>query len=212
MDELIRQPRARDWALPLMAGAVLYVWASSRTEPTTFTFILTAVSAVFGLWSLGNGIHHVVVIVGDQLRESRELAYKNSQNYKLELLGRMNSEQIKAVRAGRFMIDVVPTDNGPVELIRGTNVTCYAAWYILTHSRDRFIYPINNFKTETYHLDVIGDHSTDDYTQAREFHSWLYQSGLAEWGRGNTSMSWCEGWNPQKVMDGFGWDESTYAD
>jgi len=209
MDE-IRQPHARDWAIPLMIGAAMYMWASTRTVPTTFSSVVMVISFVFDLWAVFNGIQLIVAVASDQWRENRLVDFKFTQNFKLEVMSHMTEYQVKAVRAGKFMIDVIPTDSGPVELIRGTNVTSYAAWYILTRSTDLHVYPINNFMKDTYHMDVIGDHATDDYTQAREFHSWLYEMGIGEWGRGNTSMSWVKGWNPKKVMDGFGWDEDTY--
>lgn len=211
MDEF-RQIRARDWALPLMAGAAGYMWASTMKEPTTFGAVVLSVSVIFGLWALFNAMHQAFDIGVHLWERVKEMNFKFTQNYKLEVMGRMTDYQIKAVRAGQFIVDIVPTDSGPVEMIRGTNVSCFAAWYILTRSTDYHLHPINNFKQETYHLDVLGDHATDDYTQAKEFHSWLYQNGIGEWGRGNMSMTWVNGWNKKKVMDAFGWDENTYEE
>jgi len=207
-----RTPQAHHWVLPLMVGAVLYVWASSQ-EPTSFYTIMTALSGIFFLWFLLNFFHQFILIIGDLWERVRLVNFKFTQNHLAETIGRMTEYQVKALRAGRGgIVEIIPTDSGPVEKVYGTEVYLYTAWYILTHSDEYHVYPINRFQSGTYHMDVMGDHSIDDYNQARNFHTWLYQNGIGTWGRGNTSMSWVDGWSPLKVMAGLGLDRETYED
>ena len=209
MEEL-RTPQAHHFIIPLAVSATLFVLAWSDTTPNGWTLALWALGAVGAFWSFMNCIHWATVVRGDYVSRLRELEFKFHPNFLVERIGKMTDYQVKAVRAGRGVIEVVPTLDGPVDYIRGTNVSLYAAWYILIRSTERTVYPINQFMTGTFHLDVMGDHAVDDYQQAKDFHTWLYQMGMGMWGRGNTSMTWTEGWNRERVMQQLGLAEDTY--
>jgi hypothetical protein len=73
------------------------------------------------------------------------------------------------------------------------------------------VYPINQFMKDTFHMDVMGDHAIDDYTQAKEFHTYCYQKSWGMWGRGNSSMTWTDGWGKEAVMKQLGLEADTYA-
>lgn len=205
-------PQARYWAIPLIVSAVLFTWALTRTEPTTFALVVLAVASGFAVWCVFNWLEWMFDRFGEQRRLNREVEFKFTENFKLETVARMSETQIKAVRAGRQIIEILPGERGPVEKLAGVECYLYTAWYILVNSTDLNVYPINRFQTGTFHFDVLGDMAVDDHRQAKNFHHWLYSHGYAMWGRGNTSMSWNEGWNRERVMETLGLDENTYSD
>lgn len=210
MDD-VRTPQAHHFVLPLMAGALFGVWAYTR-PPSDFSVVLFVIAGVFGVWTLANAVHFLVSVLGYESRQRREIEFRFSPNYRLEVVSRMNSEQIKAVRAGTQIVEILPGESGPVEKLAGENCYLYTAWWILVNSTEAHVYPINRFQTGTFHFDVLGDAAIDDQHQAKNFHHWLYVNGYATWGRGNTSMSWNEGWNKERVMKLLGLEEDTYAD
>lgn len=207
----ISTPRGRHWAVPLLAAAVLYTVMNSLREGT-FALVLLAVSAVLGVWSLVNFIHHIVHALTEMRQERRLLDYKFHPNYLAETIQKMNDAQLRAIRFGRNVIELIPGERGPIEKLYGTEVYLYTAWYILKNSTQWNVYPINRFSQGTYHFDVLGSQEVDDYQQARNFHTWLHWYGYAEWGRGNTSMSWKKGYNPDKLMELLGLESDTYQD
>lgn len=206
-------PQAYNFVLPLMGAAVGFAWVFTRSgTPTTGVWVTMSLAGAFGVWALFNLVEWVADRFGETIRQGRELEYKFSPNYRLELVSRMTSEQIKAVRAGTQIVEILPGENGPVEKIAGEACYLYTAWWILVNSTEAHVYAINRFQTGTFHFDVLGDASVDDQHQAKNFHHWLYVNGYATWGRGNTSMSWNEGWNRERVMKLLGLEEGTYAD
>lgn len=209
--DYIETPKARHFTIPLAVAAALFVWAWSDTTPNGWTLLLWALGGVMSFWFLMNCIHWVTMIREDYVIRKKEIEFKSHPNYLVEVLARMTDYQVRALRAGRSVIEIVPTVNGPIEVIGGTNCTRYAAWYILIRSNERSVFPINQFMKGTFHLDVWGDHSFDDQTQAQEFHKYLYSKGWGMWGRGNSSMTWTEGWSKELVMQQLGLEEDTYA-
>ena len=207
----IRTPRARHWALPLLLAAVLWTWTNSL-KAGTFSAVLLAVSAVMGVWALVNGLDHFVRIFGDERERKKMMDYKFHPNYLAETIQRMSEAQLKAIRVGRNVIEIIPGERGAVEKLYGTECYLYTAWFILKNSTQLNVYPINRFSRGTYHFDVLGDQGVDDYEQARNFHAWLKWYDYAEWGRGNTSMSWRQGYGPAKVMALLGLEDDTYQD
>lgn len=205
-------PRARDWALPAIVGAMVLVWAGTRLTADLLTWCGYAVGFVFICWACVNFLHHGSVIVGIERRKGRELDFRFTNNHLVEMVASMNSEQLKAIRLGRHVIEIIPWENHPVEKLFGYDVYMYLAWYILTKSTERNVYPINQFQVGTYHFDMLGAHTVDDHQQAKNFHSWLKWMGYAEWGRGNTSMSWEKGYGPEKVLTMLGMNSETYAE
>lgn len=199
----IQTPRGRHWAVPLLA-AVLFAAYGARTGPAASLW-WWLVAAVFCGWALVNFVHHAAHAVSGILREQREIEFKSGQNYYVEMLSKMNAEQIKALRAGIPMVELIPTENGRIEKMYGFE--CYDAltYYIIIHSDNRRVYPINNFTKGTFHWDVIGDHELDDNKQAHNVHAWLCWMGFAEWGRGNEPCHWKNGFTPDTVLARLGW-------
>jgi hypothetical protein len=210
MDD-IRTPQAHHFILPLLFGVVLFVWAWNRT-PSTFTLVLMAVSGVLAFWFLMNVLHWLSAVLGEASRQRREMEFKFTENYRWETVSRMNDTQIKAVRAGRHIIEIMPGENGPVEKLAGVECYLYTAWFILVNSTELHVYPINRFQAGTYHFDVLGDMAVDDYRQAKNFHSWMYINRYGMWGKGNTSMSWSEGVTADKVLEALGLERDTYKE
>lgn len=192
-DEL-RRPQARDWALPLAGAVSLGVIALSAREPSTLAQVGLGLAGVGVVWAVANFVIHMSSIWGDERRYEKELDYRFSANYQAELVTRMNPDQLRVwSRHGRGVLSRITRPEGPVERIDGEPIFLYAAWYMLKMSNSRSVYPINNFKQDTYHLDVLGKHEWDDYTQAKAFTALLCLYGFAKWGVGNTSATWREG-------------------
>lgn len=210
----LRPVRARDWALPLMAAAFFYAVYYSAKTPTVLTLAFYGVTVVLCLWFLINLLHHLASIWTDLYKEKRDVDFLFSQNYLADRIAHMSGDQIKAWRAGMNTIDVFPgiSDRGPYYKVGGCECFLYTAWYILCNSTDLHVFPVNRFMTGTYHYDLRGDMSVDDHQQAKNFHQWLYSNGYAMWGRGNTSMNWNNGWNPDKLLEELGISRDEFED
>lgn len=206
----ISPPRARDWAVPFGAAAVLYVFhATARAE--SWQLLWHVLAWVAGAWGTVNLIIHMKDASWRIRRDERDMEYRFTENYKAEVLSRMNQDQLRAFeRTGRPLISVIPTPNGPVERLDGEPVFLFTAWYILRRSTSRGVYPIHNFKQGTYHFDMLGLHEWDDYTQAKAFTAYLCLYKAAAWGIGNTSASWINGMTPEKVMENLGLRVDSY--
>lgn len=202
---------SKSWAIPLLAAGIFLVLAETMSfASTTPTMMLFAFGLVFGSWAVVNFGYQLASAVVAIRNEAREIDFKLSGNYKAEIISHMNDNQIKCLRAGHHVLDIVATDNGPVEKIYGEDVYLYTAWWVLTHSTNDSVYPINRFNPGTYHFDMLGDHAIDDYQQVRMFHVWLCAYEYASWGRGNQSAYFTKGMNPDEVLRRLGMDRDTY--
>lgn len=204
-------PRARHWAVPFMAFgiAIVLMWRVAPSD--VWKMVLGVIGAGFFFWSLMNFIYHSAYTVSNIKNDARRLDYMLSENYKAELMTKMNESQLRAFRAGHHLVGVYPSADGiTIDKLADEEVYLYFAWYVLTNSTSTNVYPINNFQPGTYHFDMIGDHAVDDYQQARNFHTWLVRYGYAEWGRGNLSASWKRPFNPDEVLRRLQMDRNTY--
>lgn len=203
-------PHARYWAIPLGLAVVLYVFSViAVSEPWKLAW--NGLQWVSAAWAAVNLFIHVKYALREMSRDDRAVEYKFSHNFLAETLAHMNQEQLRAwSRGGRPLISVIPTPNGPVERLDGEPVFLYTVWYMLRMSNGSRVYPINNFKTGTFHFDMLGLHEWDDYTQAKAFTAYLCLYGAAEWSVGNTSATWKNGYTPEKVMANFGLERDSY--
>jgi hypothetical protein len=202
-------PRARHWAGPL-AGAVTLSIVSWQTG-SLLELIGMGLGAVCLCWALVNFLYHAGLILADIRNEYRAWDFRMSENFKAEKIAGMNEGQLKAwMRGGRIRIGVQPGMNGPVEYVNEEPFFLYTVWYMLKNSTNRNICPINQFKQGTYHFDQWGDHEIDDYEQAKAITAYLVRYGWATWGLGNTSATWTNGNNPEKVMEFFGLKMDSY--
>jgi len=178
-------PRARHWAGPALAGAILWTVARvSLTPVSTLQWVLYACTIVFWFWAAINFMHHFAHAIAGMIDEYREMSFRMSENFFAEQVAHMNEAQLRAIRTGRHVIEVIPGEKGPIEKLWGSEVFLFTAWYILTMSSKENVHPINRFQSGTYHFDMLGDHAVDDYTQAREFTAYLCRYGWAKWGLG----------------------------
>ena len=207
----ISTPRARHWAMPMLAAIVMTVLAWRGLAPgSTLALICYAIALGMGFWWLINFLHHISHAASSILREWRELDFRLSENFFIDRVAGMNEAQLRAIRTGRHVLEVIPGEKGPIEKLWGVECYLFMAWYILTMSDDKHVYPINRFKEKTFHFDGMSTHEVDDYQQAKAFHSWLVIYGYARWGRGNESASWVHPHTPEKVLGYLGMDRNTY--
>lgn len=204
-----RTPRARDWAIPMFMACVSFLLFLLDQESQWIVAWLSGVVA-FGSWFIVNFLHHVLHIRNDIRNEHSEMDYRLSENFKLEAISKMNDVQIKALRAGYHILDVIPGNHGAIEMLHSEEVYLYLAWFVLVNSTNDTVYPINNFKPGTYHFDMLGDHEVDDYQQARNFHVWLVRYGYCKWGSGNASARWVKPMTPDGILSRLGIDRNTY--
>lgn len=206
----IETPRARHWAIPLMAGCVLLAIAWFL-DSQIWVMIVGLCGAVLLAWCLVNFVHHVIWVWNTIRNDNRHVDFMLSENFKIEKISQMNPDQLKAYRSGHHVIGVYPSEDGiTIDKIADEEVYLYTAWWILVNSTKDNVYPINNFQPGTFHFDMLGNHAVDDYQQARNFHVWLVRYGYAHWGRGSQSASWSRGFNPDEVLRRLQMDRDTY--
>lgn len=193
-----------------MAGVSLFIVTWTAPQATTVILIAFGIACVLTGWGLVNFGHHFAHIWAQVANDIKEADFRLTENFKVEKISQMNDAQLRTLRAGHHVIGVIPGENGPIEKLEGEEVYLYTAWFILVNSTNERLYPISNFKTDTYHFDMLGTHSVDDYTQARDFTLWCVRYGYAEWGRGNQSASWKRPFSPDKILGFLGLDQETY--
>ncbi len=205
--------RARDWAVPLLGGSTLLVWAfvqpgepgPGRMVVFTIAIVLLVIATVVGSVYLAS--------TWTQIRTwLRDAEYRFSPNFQAEVIAKMNSDQLRAwSRSGRALVARIATENGPVDRIDGEPVFLFTAWHILKNSTDYSVHSINNYAQGGYQYDMLGLHEWDDYTQAKAFHAWLYWRGWVNPPNGNQSSRWVDGMTPEKVMQYLGLERDTWA-
>jgi hypothetical protein len=202
--------QAKHWALPLMASVCLSTLALS-IERSALSQILLGVAGVFGFWWLVNFWQHIAYVVNELRMEKQDNDYRFTENAKAETIARMNDGQLKAwMRSGRVGIGVQASVKGPVDFVNGERFFLYTVWYMLKMSDQKKLYPINNFKQETYHFDMYGDHDISDYEQAKQITSYLVRYGWVTWGIGNSSATFTGDNTPETVMGYFGLQRDSY--
>jgi hypothetical protein len=203
-------PQAKYWALPLMAGVVLGVFAFSF-QRLAVSQVLLGVAGVFGIWWLVNFVQHITHVANELRLETREIEYRFTDNAKAETIARMNDGQLKAwMRSGRVGIGVQPSEKRAVDFVNGERFFLYTVWYMLKMSDQKKLYPIHNFKQDTYHFDMWGDHDISDYEQAKLITAYLVRYGWVTWALGNSSATFTGDNNPEKVMSYFGLRRDSY--
>lgn len=206
-----RTPQAKYWAFPLMLAVMLGIPTLMSRQPTTWTWIGLGVAGVFGLWWLVNFIQHWWHFANEEKSRTRESEYRFTENAKAELIASMNDGQLKAwMRSGRVGICVQPSEKGAVDFVNGEKFYLYTVWYMLKMSEPRKLYPIHNFKQETYHFDMWGDHDISDYEQAKLITAYLVRYGWVTWALGNSSATFTGDNTPEKVMSYFGLKRDSY--
>ena len=121
-------PQAKHWALPLMAGVALGVWAFS-VQRLAVSQVMLGVAGVFGVWWLVNFVQHVAHVMNELRLESREMEYRFTENAKAETIAAMNGDQLKAwMRSGRVGIGVQPGPRGAVDFVNGERFFLYTVW------------------------------------------------------------------------------------
>jgi hypothetical protein len=209
--ETDRTPQAKHWAIPLMAGVALFILMSMSRQPTQWTKVGMGVASVFFGWCLVNLWHHAGRIIIELRSESRMVDYRFSENAKAETIAKMNDGQLKAwMRSGRVGIGVQPGPRGPVDFVNGERFFLYTVWYMLKMSEPRKLYAIHNFKQDTYHFDMWGDHDVSDYEQAKLITAYLVRYGWVTWALGNSSATFTGENTPEKVMGYFGLKRDSY--
>jgi len=202
-------PRGRHWVMPGMIGIILLGISWSLLEPTAK--LIAYLAWMMFAWAGVNFWHHAGIIIANIKNENISEQYRLSETYKAEIISHMNNEQLRAwMRGGQVAIDHQPSKNGTIDYVRGERFFLFTVWYMLRMSTNRQVYPINNFKQETYHFDVWGDHEVDDYSQARAITAYFVRYGWAGWSIGNTAATWTDGHNPETVMAYFGLERDSY--
>jgi hypothetical protein len=210
MAEMVKAPTARHWAIPLAFGAVCFAW-SNWIEDINAGTIIFFVACVLFLWAFVNFVHHVLAIRMDLRLEERDHFYMLSDTHRAEVIAKLNGEQLRAwMRGGSVLVGVQPAAQGPIYMINGESFYLYTVWYVLKMSSGRTVYPIHHFKPGTYHFDVYGDHTVDDYEQAKAVTAYFCRYGWADWGIGNSAATWKDGVTPDVVMGYFGLERGSY--
>lgn len=162
---------------------------------------------LMGIGALMNFLHHAGVIAVDVIKEVRPDTYRLSQNYRAELLLKMNRDQLKAWRVmGESRIGILARgkDQLPVEMIYGRDVSMAFFRHFLNTSTERTPAAMSSFFKETHHWDWTRDNVISDWDQAHDALAYLCMNGWAEWNGNGTSAVWAMSpdgtrWTPEDI-------------